>query len=123
MRIRHIINSSPSLPKSQAFASQLDKTMDSTHTRGKTVTCKAAVAWAAGEDLSVEDIQVAPPRDHEVRIRVFYNGLCHTDAYTLSGNDPEGAFPVVLGHEGAGIVESVGPGVTSVKEGDNVVAL
>jgi len=96
---------------------------DSNQTRGKTITCKAAVAWAAGEDLSIEEIQVGPPRANEVRIRIHYNGLCHTDAYTLSGNDPEGAFPVVLGHEGAGIVESIGPGVTSVKPGDNVVAL
>ncbi|KAM0693394.1 hypothetical protein Q7P36_006649 [Cladosporium allicinum] len=96
---------------------------DSTQTRGKTITCKAAVAWAAGEDLSIEEIQVGPPRANEVRIRIYYNGLCHTDAYTLSGKDPEGAFPVVLGHEGAGIVESVGPGVTNVKVGDNVVAL
>lgn len=97
--------------------------MDSTLTQGKTITCKAAVAWAAGEDLSVEDIQVAPPRANEVRIRVTYNGLCHTDAYTLSGKDPEGAFPVILGHEGAGIVESIGPDVTNVKPGDTVVAL
>jgi len=96
---------------------------DSIQTRGKTITCKAAVAWAAGEDLSVEEIQVGPPRANEVRIRIYYNGLCHTDAYTLSGKDPEGAFPVVLGHEGAGIVESIGPGVTNVKPGDNVVAL
>jgi len=96
---------------------------DLTVTRGKTITCKAAVAWAAGEDLSIEEIQVAPPRANEVRIRIHYNGLCHTDAYTLSGKDPEGAFPVVLGHEGAGIVESIGSGVTSVKPGDNVVAL
>lgn len=95
----------------------------SSQTQGKTITCKAAVAWAAGQDLSVEDIQVAPPRANEVRIRVTYNGLCHTDAYTLSGKDPEGAFPVILGHEGAGIVESIGPDVTNVKVGDNVVAL
>lgn len=95
----------------------------SSQTQGKTITCKAAVAWAAGQDLSVEDIQVAPPRANEVRIRVTYNGLCHTDAYTLSGKDPEGAFPVILGHEGAGIVESIGSDVTNVKVGDNVVAL
>ena len=98
--------------------------MDSSSpTTGKTITCKAAVAWAAGEALRIEDIQVAPPKAHEVRIRIHYNGLCHTDAYTLSGKDPEGAFPVVLGHEGAGIVESIGAGVTNVKVGDNVVTL
>ncbi|RMZ79928.1 hypothetical protein DV738_g3050, partial [Chaetothyriales sp. CBS 135597] len=84
---------------------------------------KAAVAWEAGKDLSIEEIEVAPPRAHEVRIQVYYTGVCHTDAYTLSGKDPEGAFPIVLGHEGAGIVESVGEGVTSVKPGDHVVAL
>jgi len=66
---------------------------------------------------------VLPPRAHEVRIQIHYTGVCHTDAYTLSGKDPEGAFPVVLGHEGAGIVESVGEGVTNVKPGDHVVAL
>jgi S-(hydroxymethyl)glutathione dehydrogenase/alcohol dehydrogenase len=84
---------------------------------------QAAVAWEAGKDLSVEDIEVLPPRAHEVRIEIYYTGVCHTDAYTLSGKDPEGAFPIVLGHEGAGIVESVGEGVTNVKPGDHVVAL
>ncbi|KAL4894449.1 chaperonin 10-like protein [Aspergillus ambiguus] len=83
----------------------------------------AAVAWGAAEPLSIEDIEVAPPKAHEVRIQIHHTGVCHTDAYTLSGKDPEGAFPVVLGHEGAGIVESVGEGVTSVKPGDYVVAL
>lgn len=92
-------------------------------TVGKTITCKAAVAWEAGKDLSIEDIEVDPPKAHEVRIEIYYTGVCHTDAYTLSGKDPEGAFPIVLGHEGAGIVESVGEGVTSVKAGDNVVPL
>jgi S-(hydroxymethyl)glutathione dehydrogenase/alcohol dehydrogenase len=92
-------------------------------TVGKTITCKAAVAWEAGKPLSIEDIEVLPPRANEVRIQIYYTGVCHTDAYTLSGKDPEGAFPIVLGHEGAGIVESVGEGVTNVKVGDHVVAL
>ncbi|TVY68845.1 S-(hydroxymethyl)glutathione dehydrogenase [Lachnellula suecica] len=92
-------------------------------TVGKTITCKAAVAWEAGKDLSIETIEVAAPKANEVRIEIYYTGVCHTDAYTLSGKDPEGAFPIVLGHEGAGIVESVGEGVTSVKPGDYVVAL
>ncbi|KAL8751572.1 MAG: hypothetical protein Q9184_006028 [Pyrenodesmia sp. 2 TL-2023] len=83
----------------------------------------AAVAWEAGKDLSIEDIEVEAPKAHEVRIEIYYTGVCHTDAYTLSGKDPEGAFPIVLGHEGAGIVESVGEGITTVKPGDNVVAL
>ncbi|KAK7989350.1 formaldehyde dehydrogenase- glutathione dependent [Apiospora arundinis] len=92
-------------------------------TVGKTIKCQAAVAWEAGKDLSIEEIEVAPPQAHEVRIQIYYTGVCHTDAYTLSGKDPEGAFPIVLGHEGAGIVESVGEGVTNVKPGDHVVAL
>ncbi|MCJ1272281.1 S-(hydroxymethyl)glutathione dehydrogenase [Puttea exsequens] len=92
-------------------------------TAEKTITCKAAVAWEAGKDLSIEDIEVEAPKAHEVRIEIYYTGVCHTDAYTLSGKDPEGAFPIVLGHEGAGIVESVGEGVTNVKPGDHVVAL
>ncbi len=92
-------------------------------TPGKIINCKAAIAWAAGEPLSVEDVQVLPPRPHEVRIKVVNCGVCHTDAYTLSGKDPEGAFPVVFGHEAAGIVESIGEDVTSVKPGDYVVAL
>ncbi|BAE56552.1 unnamed protein product [Aspergillus oryzae RIB40] len=84
---------------------------------------KAAIAWAAGEPFSVEDVEVAPPKAHEVRIKIIHTGVCHTDAYTLSGKDPEGAFPVILGHEGSGIVESVGEGVTTVKPGDQVIAL
>ncbi|KAI9815215.1 MAG: S-(hydroxymethyl)glutathione dehydrogenase [Phylliscum demangeonii] len=92
-------------------------------TVGKTIRCKAAVAWEAGQDLSVEEVEVGPPRAHEVRIEIYYTGVCHTDSYTLSGKDPEGAFPIVLGHEGAGIVESIGPDVTTVAVGDHVVAL
>ena len=65
----------------------------------------------------METIEVDPPKAGEVRMKVLHTGVCHTDAYTLSGADPEGAFPVVLGHEGGGIVESVGEGVTSVKPG------
>ncbi|WFD28336.1 hypothetical protein MNAN1_003345 [Malassezia nana] len=92
-------------------------------TEGQTITCKAAIAWEAQKPLQVEDIHVEPPREGEVRVRVTFTGLCHTDTYTLSGGDPEGAFPAILGHEGAGIVESVGDGVTSVKKGDNVILL
>ncbi|KAI0824661.1 alcohol dehydrogenase [Trametes gibbosa] len=92
-------------------------------TAGKVITCKAAVCWAAGEPLKIEDIEVAPPRAHEVRIRILHTGICHTDEYTRSGKDPEGAFPVILGHEGGGIVESVGEGVTSVSVGDHVIPL
>ena len=73
--------------------------------------------------MSIETIEVAPPKAHEVRIKIYDTGVCHTDAYTLSGVDPEGEFPVILGHEGAGVVESVGDGVTNVKPGDHVIAL
>ena len=86
-------------------------------TAGKVITCRAAVAWAAKEQLKIETIEVLPPRAGEVRLKVVANGVCHTDAYTLSGVDPEGLFPVVLGHEGGCIVESVGEGVTSVVPG------
>merc|ERR1719414_2240262 len=92
-------------------------------TEGKVITCRAAVAWAAKEQLKIETIEVAPPRKGEVRIKILSTGVCHTDAYTLSGADPEGLFPVVLGHEGGGIVESVGEGVTSVAPGDQVIPL
>ncbi|KAI0068953.1 alcohol dehydrogenase [Artomyces pyxidatus] len=92
-------------------------------TTGKVITCKAAVCWGAGEPLKLEDVEVAPPKAHEVRIKVLYTGICHTDEYTRSGSDPEGAFPVILGHEGGGIVESIGEGVTSVKVGDHVIPL
>ncbi|KAJ2987860.1 hypothetical protein NUW54_g9300 [Trametes sanguinea] len=76
-----------------------------------------------GEPLKIEEVEVAPPRAHEVRIRILYTGICHTDEYTRSGKDPEGVFPVILGHEGGGVVESVGEGVTSVKVGDHVIPL
>lgn len=66
----------------------------------KVIECKAAVAWAAKEPLSIETIQVDPPKAGEVRVKILATGVCHTDAYTLGGLDPEGVFPVVLGHEG-----------------------
>ncbi|KAK5981162.1 hypothetical protein GCK32_001963 [Trichostrongylus colubriformis] len=90
---------------------------------GGVITCKAAVAWEAKQPLSIEDIEVAPPQAHEVRVKILYTAVCHTDAYTLDGHDPEGLFPVVLGHEGAGVVESVGEGVTAYHPGDHVIPL
>lgn len=92
-------------------------------TEGKPITCIAAVAYASAQPLTVEEIVVDAPKAHEVRIKVLKTAVCHTDAYSLSGVDPEGAFPCILGHEGSGIVESVGEGVTNVKVGDHVVAL
>eukprot|EP00744_Colponema_vietnamica_P000203 GILI01000361.1.p2 GENE.GILI01000361.1~~GILI01000361.1.p2 ORF type:complete len:375 (+),score=124.06 GILI01000361.1:25-1149(+) len=87
------------------------------------ITCKAAIAWSAKSDLVIEDIEVAAPKAGEVRIQILSTGVCHTDLYTLSGADPEGVFPCILGHEGGGIVESVGEGVTSVQVGDHVIPL
>ncbi|MDK1025548.1 MAG: S-(hydroxymethyl)glutathione dehydrogenase/class III alcohol dehydrogenase [Gammaproteobacteria bacterium] len=84
---------------------------------------RAAVAWEAGKPLIIEEVDVAGPRAGEVLIRVVATGVCHTDAFTLSGADPEGLFPSILGHEGGAVVEEVGPGVTSVAEGDHVIPL
>uniref|UniRef100_B8HVN6 S-(hydroxymethyl)glutathione dehydrogenase n=1 Tax=Cyanothece sp. (strain PCC 7425 / ATCC 29141) TaxID=395961 RepID=B8HVN6_CYAP4 len=84
---------------------------------------KAAVALAAGQPLQLETVQLAPPQAGEVLVEIKATGVCHTDAYTLSGADPEGLFPAILGHEGAGIVVEVGAGVTSVKPGDHVIPL
>lgn len=87
------------------------------------IKCKAAVAWAPNQPLSIEFVEVAPPKANEVRIKVLATGVCHTDAYTLSGVDPEGIFPVILGHEGGGIVESVGKNVDKFAIGDHVIPL
>jgi len=84
---------------------------------------RAAVAFEAGQPLQVVEIDVAPPKKGEVLVRITHTGVCHTDAFTLSGDDPEGLFPAVLGHEGAGIVVEVGEGVTSVQPGDHVIPL
>lgn len=90
-------------------------------TAGKDIECKAAIAWAANQPLDVRTITVAPPQAGEVRIKIHAAALCHTDQYTLGGSDPEGLFPCILGHEAAGVVESVGEGVTSVQAGDHVI--
>jgi S-(hydroxymethyl)glutathione dehydrogenase/alcohol dehydrogenase len=84
---------------------------------------KAAVAWKANEPLSIEEIDLEGPKKGEVLVKIIASGVCHTDAYTLSGADPEGLFPVVLGHEGGGIVEEIGEGVTTLKKGDHVIPL
>src|SRR3954470_14721465 len=84
---------------------------------------RAAVAWQAGQPLTIEELDLEGPRAGEVLVEVKATGICHTDYYTLSGADPEGLFPAVLGHEGAGIVVEVGAGVTSLKPGDHVIPL
>ncbi len=87
------------------------------------IKSKAAIAWGPKQPLTIETVDVMPPQKGEVRIRIVASGVCHTDAFTLSGEDPEGIFPAILGHEGGGIVESIGEGVTSVQVGDHVIPL
>ena len=84
---------------------------------------KAAVAFAAGKPLTIETVNLEGPKAGEVMVEIKATGICHTDAYTLSGADPEGLFPAILGHEGAGVVVEVGPDVTSLKPGDHVIPL
>jgi S-(hydroxymethyl)glutathione dehydrogenase/alcohol dehydrogenase len=83
----------------------------------------AAVAWEPKQPLTIEEIDIEGPKAGEVLVRMVATGVCHTDAFTLSGEDPEGVFPCVLGHEGGGVVEEIGPCVTSVKVGDHVIPL
>jgi len=87
------------------------------------IKSKAAIAWGPKQPLSIEEVDVMLPRKGEVLVKVIASGVCHTDAFTLSGEDPEGLFPVILGHEGGGIVEQIGEGVTSVQVGDHVIPL
>ncbi len=87
------------------------------------IKSKAAIAWAPNQPLSIEEVDVMLPKKGEVLVKILASGVCHTDAFTLSGDDPEGIFPCILGHEGGGIVEQVGEGVTSVKVGDHVIPL
>jgi len=84
---------------------------------------RAAVAWQAGKPLQIESVNIQGPQKGEVLVRMIASGVCHTDAFTLSGDDPEGIFPTILGHEGGGIVEEVGEGVSSVAVGDHVIPL
>ncbi|MBV1933645.1 MAG: S-(hydroxymethyl)glutathione dehydrogenase/class III alcohol dehydrogenase [Parvibaculaceae bacterium] len=84
---------------------------------------RAAIALKAGAPLIIDEVELSGPRAGEVLVEIKATGVCHTDAFTLSGNDPEGAFPAILGHEGAGVVLEVGPGVTSLEVGDHVIPL
>ncbi|KFI22880.1 S-(hydroxymethyl)glutathione dehydrogenase [Nitrosococcus oceani] len=87
------------------------------------IKSRAAIAWGPKQPLSLEEVEVMPPQKGEALVRIAATGVCHTDAFTLSGEDPEGVFPAILGHEGGGIVEAIGEGVTSVAEGDHVIPL
>ena len=84
---------------------------------------RAAIAYQAKAPLVIDTIDLDGPKEGEVLVEVKATGICHTDEYTLSGADPEGQFPVILGHEGAGVVVEVGRGVTSLKKGDHVIPL
>jgi S-(hydroxymethyl)glutathione dehydrogenase/alcohol dehydrogenase len=92
-------------------------------TRKKFMKSRAAVAFEAGKPLEIVEVDLEGPKAGEVLVEIKATGICHTDAFTLSGDDPEGAFPAILGHEGAGIVVEVGPGVSSLKVGDTVIPL
>lgn len=87
------------------------------------IKSRAAVAWGPKQPLSIEEVDVMLPKKGEVLVKIVASGVCHTDAFTLSGEDPEGVFPAILGHEGGGIVEQIGEGVTSVQVGDHVIPL
>ncbi|XP_018419782.1 PREDICTED: alcohol dehydrogenase 1-like isoform X2 [Nanorana parkeri] len=92
-------------------------------TTGKVIKCKAAVAWAPNQPLAIEEIEVQPPKEDEVRIKMVSTGICRTDDHIIHGDIKRIPFPVILGHEGAGIIESVGKGVTNLKSGDKVIPL
>ncbi|GMI95332.1 hypothetical protein like AT1G64710 [Hibiscus trionum] len=98
--------------------------LESTDTAGKVITCKAAVAWGPGQPLVIQDVQVAPPQKMEVRVKILFTSICHTDLSAWKGeNEAQRAYPRILGHEAAGIVESVGEGVEDIKKGDHVIPI
>ncbi|CAM8998702.1 hypothetical protein QQ045_002239 [Rhodiola kirilowii] len=92
-------------------------------TAGQVITCRAAVAWEAGKPLQIEQVQVAPPQTKEVRVKILFTSLCHTDVYFWEAKGQTPFFPRILGHEAGGIVESVGEGVTELKPGDKVLPM
>lgn len=97
--------------------------MSTSTLKPKTIKSKAAIAWGPKMPLTIEEVDVELPKKGEVLVKIIASGVCHTDAFTLSGEDPEGLFPVILGHEGGGVVEQIGEGVTSVAVGDHVIPL
>src|SRR5689334_22107547 len=103
--------------------SRADQTILASKWGRERVDVRAAVAFEAGKPLSIETVQLEGPKEGEVLVEIAATGICHTDKFTLSGADPEGMFPAILGHEGAGVVREVGPGVRSVAPGDHVIPL
>jgi S-(hydroxymethyl)glutathione dehydrogenase / alcohol dehydrogenase len=114
-------------PKNSSYAARWNELYASIQMENEihmeVIKTRAAVAWSPGQPLSIEEVDLLPPRKGEVRVRIVATGVCHTDAFTLSGKDPEGKFPAILGHEGGGIVEAIGEGVASVDVGDHVIPL
>uniref|UniRef100_A0A183BJS5 PKS_ER domain-containing protein n=1 Tax=Globodera pallida TaxID=36090 RepID=A0A183BJS5_GLOPA len=90
-------------------------------TEGKVINCRAAVSWEPNKPLIVEQIEVSPPKAGEVRVKILFTGICHTDIFICSGKDPNVKYPMIAGHEATGIVESVGPGVHGILPGDHVI--
>ncbi len=97
--------------------------LENTNHSDQFIKSRAAVAWGPNQPLTIEEVDVMLPKKGEVLVKILASGVCHTDAFTLSGEDPEGVFPTILGHEGGGIVEQIGEGVTSVAVGDHVIPL
>src|SRR6188474_1520396 len=111
-------------PNRAAVAVRLRVSRTSTHAGSrKKMKTRAAIAWAAGKPLEVVEVELDGPKAGEVLVEIKASGVCHTDEFTRSGADPEGLFPVIFGHEGAGVVVDVGRGVTSLKAGDHVIPL
>merc|ERR1719420_2906841 len=108
-------------PHAQDGSQHVFRRLSSISTAGQEIECTAAVAFEAKKPLELVKVKVAPPQKGEVRVKHTAVALCHTDAYTLDGCDPEGLFPCILGHEASGIVESVGEGVTEFQPGDHVI--
>ncbi len=126
MMLRRMLGRGFARRAAQTVRARLRGSRGLSSTAGKPIECLAAVAWEPKanywEDaLKIEKVRVAPPQAGEVRVKITHTALCHTDAFTLSGEDAEGKFPCILGHEAAGIVESVGEGVTNVQVGDHVI--
>ncbi|XP_007039362.2 PREDICTED: alcohol dehydrogenase-like 4 [Theobroma cacao] len=104
------------------YHKSFESSFESADTTGKVITCKAAVAWGPGQPLVMEDVQVAPPQQMEVRVKILFTSICHTDLSAWKGeNEAQRAYPRILGHEASGIVESVGEGVEDMKKGDHVI--
>ncbi|CAL9023312.1 unnamed protein product [Prunus brigantina] len=109
------------LLKNQKFRFISPELYNTSATAGRVITGKAAVAWEAGKPLVIEKVEVAPPQANEVRVKIKYTSLCHTDVHFWEAKGQTGLFPRIFGHEAAGVVENVGDGVKNLKPGDHVL--